>query len=109
MAVDWNRYEGQLAGGAYLLRQYLGGSGESGVFLTDHGQKHAAIKFIPATSTNPEVQLLRWNEAAKIAHPNLLQIYTSGRTQIGAIDALFIVTEYAEENLSEVLPHRPLT
>src|SRR5579872_6144507 len=109
MAVDWKQYEGQIVGEAFPLRQYLGGAGESAVFLTDHAQKKAAIKLVTIGSTNAEGQLLRWSEAAKVAHPNLLQIYTSGRSQIGGVEFLFVVMEYAEENLSEVLPHRPLT
>ncbi len=94
----------------FHLRQYLGGSENSTVFLIDHenGQK-AAIKFVPAEGNEATQQLSYWKRAAQLSHPHLLKIFESGRCQMEGRDQVYVVTEYAEENLSEILPQRPLT
>jgi TonB family protein len=98
--------------GNFRLRQYLGSTDHSAVFLTelggDQGQK-AAIKLIAADPTTADIQLDRWRLAAKLSHPRLLQIFEVGKCQISGDDLLFIVMEYASENLSQILPERPLS
>ena len=96
----------------FHLRQYLGGSGHSAVFLTEHGEggtQKAAIKLIPADPDSAEVQLSRWRQAAKLAHPHLLRIFQVGRCQIGDMNLLYAMTECAQEDLSQILPRRPLS
>ncbi len=47
------QWEGQIVEGIFPLRQYLGGSDHSAVFLTEYsegGQQKAAIKLFPADS-----------------------------------------------------------
>jgi TonB family protein len=94
----------------FRLRQYLGGSENSTVFLMDHenGQK-AAIKFLPVEGNEATKQLSYWKRAAQLSHPHLLKIFEGGRCQMGGRDQVYLVTEYAEENLSEILPQRALT
>ena len=36
MTELWKHWEGQVVDGQFHLRQYLGGSGESAVFLTEY-------------------------------------------------------------------------
>jgi TonB family protein len=108
-AKDW---EGQVVNGEFHLGQYLGGSDRSAVFLTaydDQDPQQAAIKFIPADSEAAEVQLARWESATKLSHPHLLGIFQIGRCQLGGVNLIYIVMEYAEENLSQILPQRALT
>jgi len=112
MTESWKHWEGQVVDGQFHLRQYLGGSGHSAVFLTEHGEggtQKAAIKFIPADPDSAEVQLSRWRQAAKLSHPHLLRIFQVGRCQIGDMNLLYAVTECAQEDLSQILPKRPLT
>jgi TonB family protein len=111
MSESWKQWEGQIVNARFLLRRYLGGSEHSAVFLSERGTppKKVAIKFIQLDEPDAQLQLSRWQEAAKLSHPHLLRTYDSGRCRLGDFDLLFVVMEYAEENLSQFLPQRPLT
>jgi len=107
----WKNWEGRVANGKFPLRQWLGGSDHSAVFLTERtggGPQKAAIKLVPADSREAE-QFSRWAEAAKLSHPHLIRLFEFGRCQIDETRMLYVVMEYAEENLAEILPLRPLT
>ena len=108
----WKQCEGQVVNGRFHLLQYLGGSGHSGVFLTDFGEQEplrAAIKLISAEAVNAELQLSRWAMAAILSHAHLVRLFQTGRCQLANMALLYVVMEYAEEDLSQILPHRPLT
>ena len=112
MTGAWKQWEGQVVNGEFHLRQYLGGSEHSAVFLTEHAERElpkAAIKLIPADPENAELQLSRWRLAAKLTHPHLIRLFQMGRCQLSNMGMLYVVMEYAEEDLSQILPHRPLT
>ena len=112
------KWEGCLIDGKFPLLQWLGGSSHSAVFLTNrggvNGSEKAAIKLISAESYAAEkgkedAQLLRWADIAKLSHPHLVRLFESGRGRIDNTNLLYIVMEYAEENLAQVLPQRPLS
>jgi serine/threonine-protein kinase len=113
----WRKWEGRIVDGRFPLRQWLGGSAHSAVFLTERGGKNpqrAAIKLIPVENSagenaGVEAQLNRWTETAKLSHPHLLRIFDFGRYEIDDTQFLYVVMEYADENLAEILPLRPLT
>jgi len=112
MTESFKQWEGQIADGAFPLRQYLGGSDHSAVFLTEYGEgetRTAVIKFVPADQASADSQLSRWNLAAQLSHSNLLRLFRTGRCSMGGNDLLYLVMEYAEENLSEIIPRRALT
>jgi len=111
MSESWKQWEGQIVDARFLLRRYLGGSEHSSVFLTERGipQQKVAIKFIQLDAPDAELQLFRWKHAATLSHPHLLRVFESGRCHLGDFDLLYVVMEYAEENLSQFLPQRPLT
>ena len=112
MADFWKRCEGRVIDGKYPLHQYLGGTPRSGVFLigpTDALAGKAVIKFSPAHPGMAKLQLSRWARAARLSHPNLLRLLDSGRCGLDGRELLYVVVEYAEENLSQILPERALT
>jgi TonB family protein len=109
MTEALKQWEAQLVGGKFHLQQYLGGSDHGSVFLTERGDQKAAIKLIPADARSAELQLARWELAANLSHPNLIRLFETGRCQVGNEEMLYVVMEYAAENLSQVLPGRPLT
>jgi TonB family protein len=112
MTQPWRHLEGQVIGGKFRLTQYLGGSDHSAVFLTERRQgepRKAAIKFVAANPEKAARQLSRWAEAEKMSHPNLLRLFEMGQCRVGGEDLLYLVMEYAEENLSQVVASRPLT
>ncbi len=109
MSEAWKTWEGQVVDG-FLLRQYLGGSDHSAVYLTElknSDAQSAAIKFIPADAA-ADAQMARWQVAGQLLHPNLLQLIRMGRCQLANTDFLYVVMEYLEEDLSQILPQRAL-
>jgi TonB family protein len=108
----WKRCEGQIVQGRYRLGQYLGGSERGGVFRTQLAQlksQTAVIKLVPAEIIRAEQQLSTWKSASQLSHPNLIRIFDGGRCQLRNLEFLYLVTEYAEEQLAQILPQRPLT
>ena len=110
------RLLGQLVDGRFSLRKLLGVSSNSAVFLTSlepvrpgEPSPDAAIKLIPEDAANSDLQLERWNAAAALSHPGLLRIFHFGRCNIDGSPCLYIVTELADEDLSQLLPSRALT
>jgi TonB family protein len=107
----WKNWEGRVVDGKFTLRQWLGGSDHSAVFLTERGGRQAqkvAIKLISAGNPDAGAQLSGWSDAAKLSHPHLIRLFECGRGQIDDTRVLYVVMEYAEENLAEILPLRPL-
>jgi TonB family protein len=114
MSENWKQWEGRTVDGRFPLQSYLGGSDHSAVFLTDRQSSagdsgKAAIKLISAEVANVEQQLGRWKSARELTHPNLIRIYEAGRCELDGTQLLYVVEEYAEENLSQILPERALT
>ena len=68
-----------------------------------------AIKIIAADPAFTETQLSNWRTAAALSHPHLIRLLDSGRSQLKGHPFLFVVMEYAEQSLSQILPHRALT
>jgi TonB family protein len=109
VSENWKPQEGQVVEGKFRLLQLLGGTDHSAVFLTERADepKKAVIKLIPAA--NAENQILHWKLDTKLPHPHLLRIFESGKCELNGHQLLYVVMEYAEEDLSQILPHRPLT
>jgi len=106
----WKTWGGRVVDGKYTLRQWLGGSDHSAVFLTElPGQpSKAAIKLVANEGGDGDRQLARWRAAAQLSHPNLIRIFDGGRCQLDNTPLLYFLMEFAEEDLSQILPHRPL-
>lgn len=108
----WKTWEGQWVGGRFPLRVWLDSTDHSAVFLTEvPGQKSqkAALKLVLAEAQDADRQLAQWRRAGAISHPHLLRIFAIGRAQIDAVHFCYLVMEYADEDLSQILPQRPLT
>src|SRR5262249_8508181 len=113
MSHGWEQWVGQLIDGKFPLLRYLGGSEYVGVFLTERQERgdvqQAAIKLIPAPADGGEHKLLRGRSAAKLSNSHLLRLFETGRCDLGGVPLLYLVMEYADENMARVLPHRALT
>jgi len=112
MTEVWPQWQGEVINGVYPLRRLLNGSDHSAVFLTEckaQNIANAAIKIVPAERVLTEVQLSHWRTAAGLSHPHLMRLLDAGHCQLGGHQFLFVVMEYAEQTLSQVLPHRALT
>jgi TonB family protein len=110
-AVARESLVGQVVDGKFQLLQWLGNSEHSTVFRTElpWQKQKAAIKLLPVTAQNVEEQISQWKIAATLSHPHLLRIFDAGVCQIMGSRLLYVVMEYAEEDLSQVLPVRPLS
>lgn len=108
MGASWT---GQTVDGRFPLQKYLGGSATCAVFLTQiqGAEAKAVIKLILANTCDPDAQLAVWRNTGKLSHPHLIRILDGGRCWLAGNELIFVVTEYAEENLGEVLPRRALT
>lgn len=102
---------GSVIEGRFHLQRWLGGAGESGVFLTQIGRppQNAAIKIIPAGIADADSLLDQWNKAKHRNHGNLIQLFHAGYCRIDDCDLLYAVTDCADEILADVLRVRPLT
>lgn len=102
-------FVGRVIDGRFSLIRWLGGSDRSSVFLTelpgDPPQK-AAIKLVPADPAT-EARLAFAVNASR-AHSHLVCVLQSGYCEIDGATFEFLVTEYADEVLSEILPVRAL-
>lgn len=108
----WTKWESQVVNGVFPLRRFLGRSNHSVVFLTECRQQNlpnAAIKIIPEDPAQAETQFARWRAAAELSHPHVMRLIDAGRCKLGGHPFLFVVSEYAEQNLAQILPHRGLT
>src|ERR1700730_9974473 len=111
MAVKWKQFEGQIVDDEFPLEQLLASSEHGAVFLTQHGDsqpQRAAIKLIHAEPASADLLLSRWRLASQLSHPNLLRLLDFGRCCLEDVNFLYVVMEFAEEDLSQILPQRSL-
>jgi serine/threonine-protein kinase len=112
MSEFWTKWEREVIDGRFPLRRFLNSSDHSAVFLTEDGPHQladAAIKFIRADPSSTELDLAHWRAAAAVSHPHLIRLFEAGECRLGSYKLLFIVMEYAEQTLAQVLLHRALT
>jgi serine/threonine protein kinase len=105
----WTKWESQIVNGQFPLRRFLGRSNHSVVFLTEYKAQKAAIKLVPGDPAADDAQLAHWKAVAALSHPSLMRILSTGRCTLGGYPFLFVVMEYAEQSLAQILPHRPLS
>jgi TonB family protein len=100
----------QVIDGRFSLLEWLGGSSTSGTFLTElpgPGSQKAAIKLF-STPAQAEDRLSTWTESTSLSHVHLVSILHFGRAEIDGAPLVYVVTEFAEEVLSQIIPERPL-
>jgi TonB family protein len=112
MTEVWTKWEGQVINGVFPLRRFLSASDHSAVFLTEYKAQNlpnAALKLVPAIPALAQAQLSHWTTATTLAHPHLIRLFEAGHCQLGGLQFHFVVMEYAEQTLSQILPQRALT
>jgi serine/threonine protein kinase len=112
MTEQWKKWEGQTIEGKFVLGPCLSSTEFNAIYLTElsdpPGQK-AVLKLVAAGSPAAELQLGLWKRAPHLTHPNLLTIFDAGRCRLEDLQFIYVVMEFAEENLGEILPQRALT
>src|SRR3984957_7178496 len=107
-----DRVIGRVIDGRFPLLQRLGGTEWSSAHLTelDDGRaQRAAIKIFSFKSVDERATVARWDVARTLSHPHLMPLFHAGRCAVDGEDLLYVVTEYADETLSQILPDRPLS
>ena len=111
MRDDWKKFEGHVLNDKFPLQSFLGSTRHSAVFLTQSPPpepKTIAIKFIGSRG-RADFQSSVLQRASKLRHPHFLRLLPGGRCQLAGMDLVFVLMEYAEEDLGNVLPNRSLT
>jgi hypothetical protein len=110
MTSTWQRLQGVVLAGQFLLEQYLGESENATLFRTSFGPdaRPAVLKLIPAGAAVVDVQLALWRCAALSSHPNLLPLFDSGQAEYGGEPVLYAVFECPDETLQTALDQGPL-
>jgi TonB family protein len=111
-AVIRSDWVGRAIEGRFPLLECLGDSGNSAVFRTElpgPPATKAAIRLVPVDGENPQSLMSEWAAAASLSHPHLMKIFESGQAEVDGIPLLYVVTEYAEENLAQIIPVRALS
>jgi serine/threonine-protein kinase len=109
------KWEGQTVAGKFPLRQWIGGSERAVVFQTvRNGSQRAVIKLVMAATSaadalHDEAQLSRWSDTSRRSHPHLIRLFENGRCQIDGTGLLYVVMEFADEDLGQILPIRSLS
>jgi TonB family protein len=106
---DWRQCEGELIDGEFPLERYLGGGETRGVFLTSFGGDKAAIRLETADPVKAADLVKRWKRSAALRHRHLAAVHAYGSCVVAGEPVAYLVTEFADENLAEVLDERPLT
>jgi len=113
MAEDWTKeWERQVVNGVYPLHRFLGHSDHSAVFLTECKVPpiaQAAIKILPVDPALADAQLVHLKALTALSHPHLIRVFDAGRCYLGGQPFVFVVMEFAEQNLGQILPGRALT
>lgn len=108
---SWTQWQGQVINGSIPLGRVVGSSDHSGVFATRFaapGSPELAVKLVPADRALTGSLLPRWKRAGGIHHPHLIRLLQWGGCRLGGMPFLYIVMEYAEQTLAQVLQHRAL-
>jgi len=103
---DW---VGRVIDGRFTLLQWLGGSNRSSVFLIElpgEPPQKAIIKLMAADARVED--RLAFAANASRAHSQLVRVLQTGSLEIDGTAFAFVVTEFADEVLSEILPVRAL-
>ena len=107
----WTRWQGHVINSEFRLGRCLGSSDHSGVYLTRSAaidSADLAIKLVPTNRALAEQLLPRWKRASALTHPHLLRLLAWGGCQLEGLPYLYLVMEYADQTLAQLLAQRAL-
>jgi TonB family protein len=109
---SWKSWEGEMVDGKFPLRHLLGGTEHSAVFVTEMPGRTAqkvAIKVIETQAADADRHVSQLRAASKLSHPHVIPLFEAGRCLMDGTPFVYAVMEFAEEDLSQILPQRPLS
>jgi hypothetical protein len=101
----------EIVAGAYRLGALIRRSVRSVVYETEFGEDAlpAVIKIREMEGDGAENLVARLRNAGELAHPNLLKIYSAGRSVLNEVPIVYVVMERADIALQQVVAERALT
>ena len=108
---QWKSWEGRVVEGKFPLRQWLGSSDHSTVFLTesaDRPSERVVIKLIPVEAGKAESHVSRLQAIQKLSHPHLIRTFGCGSCRVEGSQFVYVLMECADDDLSQILPERAL-
>ncbi len=101
MTEHWSEWQGREVDGEFRLDEYLGGTERGGVFSTEFRGQKAVLKLQRGEPRH------EWG--AELSHPHLMRIFRTGRWEADGVPLHYLVMEYGDEVLADVVAGRPLT
>ncbi len=113
MPREWKNWQSRVVDDKFALGEYLGGSEHSAVFATvfdsANSSQRAAIKLLAMDPAQTAARLTLLSRIKTFSHPHLIRIFEAAECSLDGERLLYVVMEYAEENLADILPLRALT
>src|SRR5437868_6871688 len=111
MTDSWKDLEGVTLAEKFQLQTLLFENGASACFLArivDGSRPLGWLWLVLADGNTDARQLQIWQIAAGLRHPNLLEVWETGRGDRGVTSMVYLLTEPADDDLAAVLRDRPL-
>ncbi len=100
----WEELVGRKICGGYAIRDLMGSTDASAIYLTFQGEERAVLKLLGADETAAPAP----HDIPHIDHPGIIQLYTSGDCEVDGAKYRYFVMEAADENLGAVIASRAL-
>jgi len=101
----WEELVGRKICGGYAIRELIGSTDASAIYLTFQGEERVVLKLLGADETAAPAP----HDIPRIDHPGIIQLYTSGDCEVAGAKYRSFVMEAADENLGAVIASRALT
>jgi serine/threonine protein kinase len=111
MTHSWNSLEGVTFAERFQLQQLVSENGNGACFLArvaGRPEPRGWLWLSIVSGDGDDAQFEHWRIATGLNHPNLLQVWETGRGHRGDTEFAYLLTEPADESLAAVLRERPL-
>lgn len=92
-----------------VVRRSLASTVYETTFIEDGTERPAAIKIRELDEAGVQSAIARWRNAMELSHPNLQRLYAAGMSLTDGGRAAYVVMEWADESMAEVLAERALS
>jgi TonB family protein len=97
-------WEGRVIEGRFPLLKWLGGTKDSGLYLTVlQGLQEAVIQLISTNDAEGDAIIAQWDFAMSLSHPHVEPILARGRCVIEENELLYVISEPFSTNLAKTI------
>jgi len=97
-------WEGRVVEGKFPLLEWLGGSGNCGLFFTVlRGMQQAVIELKLSDGAEADAYLAQWKFAMGLSHPHLVKVIAAGRCSLYGSELVYVVKERCGGTLSKLI------